>query len=61
MEKVRETRDEDGDIVEIVNCRAMKCGHNMGRGKCTIVHSSNGDNLISIDSSGICANYHIPK
>ena len=61
MDKVREIRDEDGNIVEIVYCRATKCGHNMGRGKCDIVHSSNGDSLISVDSSGICANHYIPK
>jgi hypothetical protein len=57
MGKTIERRDEDGNSVEIVYCRATKCGHNMGRGKCNIVHSSNGDDKISVNSEGVCDNY----
>ncbi len=53
----RAIKDEDGSLVEIVSCRATRCNHNMGRGKCNIVHSTNGDDKISVDSSGVCVNY----
>jgi len=56
-ERARMLKDEDGDIVEIVYCRATKCSHHMGRGKCNVVHSPNGDNLISHNSEGVCENY----
>lgn len=54
----RELRDEDGSVIEIVYCRATKCQHYMGNGKCEIVHTVNGDDKISVNSEGICENYY---
>ncbi len=42
---------------EIVYCRATKCNHNKGRGKCDIVHRIGGDDKISVDSKGVCVNF----
>lgn len=58
-ERTRMLKDEDGSLVEIVSCRATKCNHNMGKGKCNIVHRVSGDDKISVDSSGVCVNFLI--
>jgi hypothetical protein len=60
MGKTIERRDEDGDIIEIVYCRATKCRNHIGRGKCSVVHTLNSDDKISVNSSGVCENY-FPK
>ncbi len=55
----RDLRDEDGSPIEIVYCRATKCVHNQGRGKCDIVHRVSGDDKISVNSEGVCVNFLI--
>jgi hypothetical protein len=56
MSRGREVKDEDGSIIEMVSCNSSACVHNMGRGKCDIVHSANGDDKISL-TNGVCDNY----
>ncbi|HQM80505.1 MAG TPA: hypothetical protein PLX02_02680 [Syntrophorhabdaceae bacterium] len=48
--------DSEGQELEIVFCRATKCMHNKGKGKCGIV-GLNGDDKISVDKEGRCENY----
>lgn len=55
-EAIRELNDEDGNVIEIVFCNSSECVHNMGHGKCRIVHSANGDDKISL-THGACDNY----
>ena len=55
----RDLRDEDGSPIEIVYCRATKCNHHIGQGKCDIVHRTSGDDKISVDSNGVCVNFLI--
>jgi hypothetical protein len=56
-ERIRVLKDEDGNPIEIVYCRAKKCRNNLGRGKCSIVHTVNGDDLISVNAQGGCENF----
>lgn len=51
--------DQDGSLSEIVYCRATKCNHNVGHGKCNIVHRTNGDDKISINLDGVCVNFMV--
>ena len=62
MAKVaRALRNEDGSLVEIVYCRATKCNHNMGQGKCNVVHTVNSDDKISVGVDGRCENFFIEQ
>jgi hypothetical protein len=54
---MRKEQMNQDDTPEIVYCRATKCNHNTGHGKCNIVHSPNGDDKISINSEGVCDNF----
>ncbi|MEN6320716.1 MAG: hypothetical protein ABFD82_18410 [Syntrophaceae bacterium] len=56
---MRKEQMNQDDTPEIVFCRALNCIHNMGRGKCNIVHTINGDDKISINSEGVCDNFSI--
>jgi hypothetical protein len=51
------TEETEEARAEIVYCRATKCNHNKGRGKCDIVHRVSGDDKISINSEGVCDNF----
>lgn len=53
----RTVRDEDGSPIEIVYCRAKTCRNNLGRGKCSIVHTVNGDDKISHNAQGGCDDF----
>jgi len=53
----RSTGETEEVRVEIVYCRATKCNHNKGKGKCNIVHRVSGDDKISINSEGVCDNF----
>ena len=57
MNKSTKNLDDGIQEPEIVSCRALKCNHNKGRGKCDIVHRIGGDDKISINSEGVCTNY----
>lgn len=55
--KGRKCLDEQEEV-EIVYCRAIKCAHNEGDGKCDITRV---DTKISVDEEGRCDNYSVRK
>ena len=48
--------DSEGQVIEAVYCRARKCGHNEGNGKCDITRV---DDKVSVDEEGRCENYYV--